>query len=145
MKKKLMASIVASGAAIAGILSAAGPASAAVITSNCGSGAQMCLFYHSLSNPGGLGAEYGNSNNVKSFNPNVNGGNTYEFKSGVYGTSGAGQTVWNNAGGAGDYSPSQNFAVWYNSSWTGAYDVVPYGKKISLTRTYNQDASMGWI
>lgn len=140
--RKMMTVLATVAVLAGGSLTMAGPASAAV-QSNCGSGAQMCLFYHSQAY--GYGAEYGTSNNVRSFNPNVNGGTTYAFKAGRYGSAGAGQSVWNNAGAAGDYSSYRNFAVWYSSGWTGVYDVVPYGKRIDLTKTYNNDASMGWI
>ena len=116
------------------------PAAAATITRSCSSTAQMCLHYNSI--PYGLGAEFGSNSNIPSLNPNVNGGTTYAFKAGLFGSAGAGVSVWNNAGGAENLSTYRSFRVYVNSNYMGGYDHVSRQNAQSLSATWNDNASM---
>jgi len=135
--------LVVAATTSAGMLAVAGPASASVITGTCYTNSgQMCLYYNSKAY--GWGAEYGSYNNVYSFNPQYNGGNTYEFKAGPNGSAGAGQTVWNNAAAAYNIAGPTTMRVFANHGYQGAYDAIQVNVAQDLSATHNNDTSEKW-
>jgi hypothetical protein len=126
------------------VLAIAGPASATVFTHKCNSSGLMCVYYNSSAY--GYGAEYGTSAAVYSFNPSYNGGDTYEFEAGHFGSAGSGWSIWNQAGGAADYSASVNMGVFQDHGYVGPVQTVIASSIVSLnSQLHNNDASMKWI
>jgi hypothetical protein len=115
---------------------------ASAVTSRCDL-YDMCWHYNSAAN--GFNATYGQATNLLSVNPNVNGGVRYYFTADQWGSAGAGQNVWNNAGGARNRDTYWIMRSHYNSGCTGPADLVYPGTAVTLSTTYNENASMCWI
>lgn len=132
--------VIASMAMAAGATLVWAPAAGAV-TSRCDVG-DMCWHYNSAQH--GYNATYGQASNLRSVNPNVNGGVNYYFVADQWGSAGAGQNVWNNAGGARNRHPSRIMLSYVNSDCGGARDSVGAMTARTLNFTYNDNASMCW-
>jgi hypothetical protein len=132
--------VVASMAMAVGASLAWAPAASAV-TSTCAVG-DMCWHFNSAQN--GYNATYGQSTNLYSVNPNVNGGVNYYFVADQWGSAGAGRNVWNNAGGARNRHTTRIMLSHVNSNCSGAQDAIGARTARTLNFTYNDNASMCW-
>jgi hypothetical protein len=133
-------------AALAGLTAVLGlgmvqPAAAEDRYSSCSTGAK-CWHYNSS----GLGynAEYGQSGDLYSANYTINGGIYYRFKAGNWGSAGANQIAWNNAGGARNRSSSKHMISCELTGYGGSCDIVFKGTAQTLAVSYNDNASMKW-
>ncbi|GAB3467485.1 hypothetical protein [Actinophytocola sediminis] len=133
--------VIAASLAMAAGMTVAFAPSAAAVTSRCDAG-DMCWHYNSAQN--GYNATYGRATNLASANPNVNGGTNYYFIADQWGSAGAGQNVWNNAGGARNRHTTRIMCSYVNSNYGGAQDAIGARTGRTLNFTYNNNASMAW-
>ncbi|MGC0331566.1 hypothetical protein RKD23_004556 [Streptomyces sp. SAI-170] len=140
-----MRAVLAAGgvlaAGVVGSLATAVPAQAAM-SDICGGrfGNEFCLYYNSYQKGGAAGA----TSDVANWDNFGGTGYPLNFADWGLGTAGVGQHVKNNAASYANSAWSKTGASYYNSNFSGAYDLAAPQTKGQLVNTYNENASFRW-